>query len=300
MRPLFYHFGLLLCLVLLALSLSPSALAQNTRSVFYWKEVTVGQKVLISQAGFYPEGFELIDTVGHKILIPFNFETHHVYTLKFAVSPDGTLYFVNQGDYPVLYLPQDGFLVNGLWTDTRWYPFTGAFHPSRPVFLSIAPGYAGFLRMGWYPGLYCYGGFWSTDPWTPSAHFPATPGQEVVLGSTHFPTWKDYRLYWQAHPTDRDFQTYWKSHPAPRPVVYDANSGLVGGPVNFGGGSASPGGRQSGVTGPVVRRGRNPQPSGGQSRFSPAVPSGPAAWQAPSVGRQYLRARPIVRPRRNR
>ena len=139
MRPLFYHFGLLLCLVLLALSLSPSALAQNTRSVFYWKEVTVGQKVLISQAGFYPEGFELIDTVGHKILIPFNFETHHVYTLKFAVSPDGTLYFVNQGDYPVLYLPQDGFLVNGLWTDTRWYPFTGAFHPSRPVFLSIAP-----------------------------------------------------------------------------------------------------------------------------------------------------------------
>lgn len=308
MRSFSSRFLILLCLSLLAFSCVPRALAQNTRPFFYWTEVPVNQKVMISAAAFYPEGFELIDTAGHKILVPFNFGAHHLFVMKFGVSPDNTLFFMNHGDYPILYLPTDSYLVNGLWGDVRWYPFTPSFHPTQPVFISVTPAFPGYMAMKWYPGMYFYGGFWSGTPWKSGQRFPATPGLEIIIGSLRFDNWKSFINYWKAHPSDRNFDNYWKSHPIPTSAVGGQNIGPGGSVTNFGGGLGSGnalsssggqygGGRSGGGQYGGGRSGGG-QYGGGRSGFSSGRPSasGPGVLSMNvHPGPKYLPVHPIFR-----
>ena len=111
----------------------------------------------LTRAVFDQNGYQLFDTVGETILVPFT--NNNLYVMKFAPSPDGTLYLVNQGDVPVLYVPAGGYLENAAVAGARWYPFPDEFRPAQPVFLGrgaelervcfhrldAGPGHSGWL-----------------------------------------------------------------------------------------------------------------------------------------------------------
>ena len=72
-------------------------------STFQWTEVPQNQKVPLTRAVFDQNGYQLFDTAGETVLVPFT--NNNLYVMKFAPSDDGTLYLINQGDTPVLYVP---------------------------------------------------------------------------------------------------------------------------------------------------------------------------------------------------
>ncbi|MDQ2799532.1 MAG: hypothetical protein M3Y13_07820, partial [Armatimonadota bacterium] len=79
-------------------------------TVFKWSEVPENQQVPIRRAVFDRGGYQLYDNAGETIVIPFT--NQNLYVMKFALSTDGTTYFVNDGDVPVPYMPQDAYLEN--------------------------------------------------------------------------------------------------------------------------------------------------------------------------------------------
>jgi hypothetical protein len=230
MRSIFCCFALLF---LLSAPTLPAA-AQGNPPPTLWSDMPISQKVPIAQAAIYPEGYQLVETNGNSILVPFDYDRKNIYVMRFGVSPGNTAYFTNQGDYPALYLPQDGYLYNGTLPGTRWYPFPTTFHPSQPVFIGVTGAFGGFQKMGWYPGMYYYGGFWSSTPWMPGQHFSPTPGQVVVIGGTRFTNWRDFRNYWTSHPTDQNFGNYWKTHPTMHPIGSQHPVVTGGPPVEIG------------------------------------------------------------------
>ena len=79
-------------------------------SVFNWQEVPASQQVPLLRATFDQGGYQLYDTAGETILVPF--ADQNLYVMKFAPSSTGTLYFENAGGYPVLYVPTGGYIEN--------------------------------------------------------------------------------------------------------------------------------------------------------------------------------------------
>jgi len=186
-------------------------------SVFNWQEIPANQQVPLTRASFDQGGYQLYDTVGETIVVPFTSE--NLYVMKFATSQNGTFYFENEGGYPVLYVPRGGYLENATVSGARWYPFGQDFHPVEPVFLGIAPSYDEFINLGWYPDTHCYGGFYGNTSFIEGGVFLPTVGLFFEVGSHPYYGWNDYHRYYEGHPgyyrTDyynRDFYHYAGSH----------------------------------------------------------------------------------------
>jgi hypothetical protein len=156
-------------------------------TVFNWHEVPTNQEVPINRAVFDQGGYQLYDTVGETIIVPFT--NNNLYVMKFGVSTNGTTYFVNIGDAPVLYLPQDGYLENATVAGAKWYPFTQKFAPSDPVYLGVAPNWDDYVDTGWYPDMSCYGGYWCDSP---LGVFEPCVGLSIVCGGHSFIGWGAY------------------------------------------------------------------------------------------------------------
>jgi hypothetical protein len=188
----------------------------SSSTVFNWQEIPTNQNVPIQRACFDRGGYQLYDTVGETIIVPFT--NDNLYVMKFAVSPDGSTYFVNTGTAPVLYLPDDGYLTNASDPTAHWYPFTQHWHPSTPVFVGIAPSWDDYVAMGWYPNMYYYGGYWCNGPFiSVGAVFPAF-GLFFQIGGAPYWGWGSY---WH----------YCGFHPAPFHIgIYNANFYHWGGP----------------------------------------------------------------------
>ncbi len=135
-----------------------AAYSSSASNVFGWQEVPAEQQVPIERAVFDHGGYQLYDSVGETIVVPFS--NNNLYVMKFGVSQTGSMYFVNSGDAPILYLPENGYLQNATCSGGRWYPFTERWHPATPVYLGCAPSWSAYTSIGWYPGMYCHGGYW--------------------------------------------------------------------------------------------------------------------------------------------
>jgi uncharacterized membrane protein YgcG len=164
--------------------------APAVATVFNWQEVPVNQDVPIQSAVFDQGGYQLYDTVGETIVVKF--KNDNLYAMKFAVSEDGTTYFVNTGTSPVLYLPVDSYLENATVPGARWYPFDSNFQPSTPVYLGVAPSWSDFVSIGWYPNMYCYGGYWCGSSF---GTFGPSIGLYISFGGQRFNGWGDYGNY---------------------------------------------------------------------------------------------------------
>ena len=186
-------------------------------SVFNWREIPANQEVPLTRASFDQGGYQLYDAVGETIVVPFTSE--NLYVMKFATSPNGNLYFENEGGYPVLYVPRGGFLENATVSGARWYPFGQDFHPTEPVFLGIAPSYDEFINLGWYPDTFFYGGYYGHSSFISGGIFLPTIGLFFSIGGHPYYGWNDYHRYYEGHPGyyrtnyyNRDFYHYAGSH----------------------------------------------------------------------------------------
>ena len=164
-------------------------------SVFNWHEIPENQEVPVNRAVFDQGGYQLYDTVGETIIVPF--KDNNLYVMKFAVSDNGTTYFVNSGDAPILYLPEDGYLENGTVAGAKWYPFTQNFAPTDPVYLGVAPSWSDYVGVGWYPDMCCYGGYWCT---TLGGAFEPCVGLNIVFGGHSFVGWGAYCDFLVGYP----------------------------------------------------------------------------------------------------
>jgi len=167
-------------------------------SVFNWSDVPQNQRVTVDHATFDEGGYQIYDTSGETIVVPF--KSDDLYVMKFAISDDDTMYFVNKGNAPVLYVPEGGYLENATVSGARWYPFPPSYHPSGAVYLGPAPSWDAFVGMGWYPGMYCYGGYWCNTPYWDGGVFVALPGLFFQIGGHQYWGWNNYHSYYIGHP----------------------------------------------------------------------------------------------------
>jgi hypothetical protein len=180
-----------------ALITIPERVAGDADSVFNWTEVPADQEVTITRATFDEGGYQLYDTVGETVVVPFT--NHDLYVMKFARSDNGSMYFVNTGSAPVLYVPDGGYLVNATNPTARWFPFSPRFHPATPVYIGIAPSWNDYVNMGWYPDMVYYGGYWCDRPIYDDGIFVAIPGLSIFIGDVDCGGWWPYFRYCDYH-----------------------------------------------------------------------------------------------------
>jgi hypothetical protein len=171
--------------------------AGDPDSVFNWTEVPPDEEVTITRATFDKGGYQLYDTVGETIVVPFR--DHDLYAMKFARSDTGTMYFENTGNAPVLYVPEGDYLVNADEEGARWYPFSPRFHPESPVYISLAPSWEDYDDMGWYPDMAYYGGYWCDRPDFDPSIFVAIGGLSIFIGDFACHDWWPYYHYCHFH-----------------------------------------------------------------------------------------------------
>jgi hypothetical protein len=170
-----------------AIATSPSGIVCN------WTLVPTGQQVVIDTAIIDQGGYQLADSDGDTIVVPF--DNQNLYVMQFAVSTNGSMYFVNSGSTPTLYLPTDGYLNNASVTGTRWYPFTTSFQPTDPAYAGIAPSWHDFILMGWYSGMSFYGGFTCQTSFSDGGTFTAITGTYAEINGQQYTGWPSYRDY---------------------------------------------------------------------------------------------------------
>ena len=167
-------------------------------SVFNWAEIPQDQRVPLTRAAFDQGGYQLYDTAGETIVVPF--ANQNLYVMKFAVSPDDTMFFENTGGAPVLYVPENGYLQNATVSGAKWYPFSEKFHPAEPVFLGIAPSYPVFVDLGWYPHTILYGGYYGSTSFVEGGVFLPSIGLSFFIGGHPYYGYRGYRDYLYDHP----------------------------------------------------------------------------------------------------
>jgi hypothetical protein len=189
----------------------------GSTNVFNWAEVPENETVTITRGTFDQGGYQLFDTSGETIIVPFT--NHNLYVMKFACSHNGKMYFVNDGNAPVLYVPQNGYLDNATVPGAKWYPFSRTFNPTRPVYLGMAPSWGAFNGMSWYRGMTCVGGYYSNASYDNGGMFIAAIGLAFIIGHDHYYGWAPYRDYCYHHPApyrpgynDRD-DYQWRDRP---------------------------------------------------------------------------------------
>lgn len=167
--------------------------ASGMARVFPFTDVPANQHVPLIRAVFDQGGYQLFDTAGETIVVPF--ADRNLYVMKFAVSPNDAMYFVNDDGTPILYVPRNGYLENATVPGAKWYPFSETFHPTSPVFLGIAPSYTEFVDTNWYPETALYGGYYGARPFATGGLFVPSPGLTLYFGTRPYYSWRDYRQY---------------------------------------------------------------------------------------------------------
>ena len=167
-------------------------------SVFNWADVPRDQQVPVQRAVFDRGGYQLYDTVGETIVVPFS--NQNLYVMKFGLSDNGTTYFINDGNVPTLYVPRGAFLENASVPGARWYPFPENYDYVHPVFLGIAPSWQEYCDMGWYPHTNFYGGYFCERPFLSVGFVQPTFGLFISFGGHHFDGWGGYHDYYRYHP----------------------------------------------------------------------------------------------------
>ena len=185
--------------------------ANPNAGVFDWHDVPVNQQVPVQRAVFDQGGYQIYAASGETITVPF--VNQNLYAMKFGQSSDGTMYFVNDGQAPTLFVPRGGFLENTMAANARWYPFAQNFAYERPVYVGLAPSWTDFVGMGWYPGMTYYGGYWGARPWAYGMGYSAMPGLVINIGGNPYYGWGGYHNYYYSHPYNR---VYVRSAPSYR------------------------------------------------------------------------------------
>jgi len=168
-----------------------AASAQN--GAYNWTEVPVNQQVPITRAVFDQGGYQLYSPQG-TIVVPF--ANQNLYVMKFGQSGSGGMYFVNNGQYPTIFLPPGGSLDNAAQPGARWYPFPQNYAYTQPVYVGLAPSWSAFSGMGWYPGMSYYGGYWGYNPYG----FAPMVGLHFLIGGSPYYGWNSYHSYYNSHP----------------------------------------------------------------------------------------------------
>ena len=118
-------------------------------SVFGWQEVPANQQVPLTRAAFDQGGYQLYDTAGETIIVPFTGQ--NLYVMKFARSTTGTMYFLNDGSHPVLYVPRHAYLENATVAGARWLSLRQRLPPGPAGLPGDRPELGGVHRDGLVP-----------------------------------------------------------------------------------------------------------------------------------------------------
>ena len=174
-------------------------LAQAQADIFSWQETPRNQEIPIVRAVFDSSGYLLYDENGQMISVPF---VGNLYAMQFGKT-SGSMYFVNDGGVPTLYIPENGYLENAAVSGARWYPFPQRYYYSRPVYLGPAPSWDAYYNMGWYPGMTVYGGYWGYRPWSVGVVYSPMSCLTISIGSRICRDWNDFCLFGRNYNTVR-------------------------------------------------------------------------------------------------
>lgn len=262
----------------------------QSAGVFDWTQVPQGQQVPVNYARFDQGGYQIYASSGETIVVPF--ANQNLYVMKFGRSPNGQMFFVNEGDAPTLYLPPGGYLENAAAQNARWYPIPDDYNYTRPMYVSLAPSWSDYVGMGWYPGMHYYGGLWG---YTPHAVFSWMPGFYVNIGGTRYRDYVSYRTYYNRTPGYvRNRVIY--NYSAPRSTGSFGVTRAVNSTGSFGtrrsssgfgsssGGGGSFGTRRSGSTGSFGGGSFGTRRSGGSGSFGSGSSSGFGGSSGSSFG----------------
>lgn len=174
-----------------------SQITYSPDQVFPWNQVPANQQINILRAVFDQGGYQLFDDRGDTIVVPF--QNQNMYVMKFGRSNTGSMYFINDGQVPTLYVPNGGSLENASAQGARWYPFPQNFAYTQPVYVGLAPSWSAFTGMGWYPGMAYYGGYWGYNPYGIGAFAPMV-GLHFLIGGHPYYGFNSYHNYYVSHP----------------------------------------------------------------------------------------------------
>jgi hypothetical protein len=182
------------------------------QGIYNWHDVPVGQHVSVNRAIFDQGGYQILAATGETIVVPF--DNQNLYVLKFGRSYGPDMYFVNEGDAPVLYLRNGDYLENAAAQNARWYPLPQDYNYTRPIFVSLAPSWNDYVNMGWYPGMVTYGGMWGYRPY--GASFVWMPGFSIHIGGARYRDYVSYRTYYNRTPGYVRTRVVYNNYAAPR------------------------------------------------------------------------------------
>ncbi len=235
-----------------AVASAPPVDAGGQSGVYNWQDVPQNQDVPIARAVFDQGGYQLYAESGETIVVPF--ANQNLYVMKFGRSNSGRTYFRNEASVPVLYLRPGDSLSNAAAQNARWYPIPDDFRYERPMYVAVAPTWADYTALGWYPGMNYYGGMWGYNP---GVHFVWMPSFYIGLGGSRYTSYNTYRTYYTSHPgyvrTTRTF-----NYSSPRSTGSFGLGRSAGSTGSFGRSRASAGsfgtGRSAGSTGSFGNR----------------------------------------------
>ena len=211
---------------------APPPVAQSNGEVYQWQDVPKGQEIAITRAVFDQGGYQLYASTGETIVVPF--ANQNMYVMKFGKSENGGMYFVSDGSTPTLYVPNGVGLENAAAQGAKWYPFPQNYAYTRPVYMGLAPTWADYVAMSWYPGMLYYGGYFGYRPWVPGLMYSPMVGLNINIGGRPYYGWNSYSTYYRSNPIGR---VGWSSRPS-----YNYNSvGRRTGSSSFGSASGSRG-----------------------------------------------------------
>lgn len=172
----------------------PGQNMSSQNGAYNWTDVPVNQQVQITRAVFDQGGYQLNSPQG-TIVVPF--ANQNMYVMKFGQSNNGGMYFVNNGQFPTLYIPPGAGLQNAAQPGAQWYPFPQNYAYTQPVYVGLAPSWSAFTGMGWYPGMSYYGGYYGASPY--SIVGPML-GLHFLIGGSPYYGWNSYHSYYLGHP----------------------------------------------------------------------------------------------------
>ena len=177
-------------------NMAPPVTANNGQGtgVYQWQDVPANQQVPIIRATFDQGGYQIFAQSGETIVVPF--VNNNLYVMKFGRTNGGN-YFVNENGVPVLYLQPGQGLSNAAAQGAMWYPIPQNYAYSAPVYVALAPSWAEYTSMGWYPGMTYYGGMWGYSPYS---HFAWMPGFYINVGGRRYADYGAYHSYYVSTP----------------------------------------------------------------------------------------------------
>ncbi len=165
-----------------------------------WRELREGRDIRITRACFDQDGYQLFDTRGQVISVPF--EGNNLYVMRFGRT-NGGMYFTVENGAPTLYLSGSSYLENLAASGARWYPLPQRYDYVRPVYVGLAPTWSDYCSMGWYPGMTFYGGYCDYQPWRYGSRFAPMSTLTISVGNVSWTRWDDYCDYWRVTPARR-------------------------------------------------------------------------------------------------